>query len=47
MVLMGVILQTKSGACKAHEIQRKITRRLDMWDIGQYSALCSDTVVES
>ena len=47
MVFMGVILQTTPGARKAHDICRRITRRLDLWEIGQYSALCVDTVAES
>ena len=46
MVFMGVILQMTPGACKAHEIRHRITRRLYLWEIGQYAALCSDTVVE-
>ena len=46
MVFMGVILQMTPGACKAHEIRHRITRRLYLWEIGKYAALCSDTVVE-
>ena len=46
MVLMGVVLQTASGARKAHKILRRIMRYLDRWDIGQPAALCNDTVVE-
>ena len=47
MVFMGVILQIAPGARKAHNIFCRITLQLDLWDIGEHSALCSDTVVES
>ena len=44
---MGVILQTTPGAHKSHKIRRRIKRRLGLWDIGNYAALCSDSVAES
>ena len=47
MVFMRVILQTTPGAHKAHDIFRRITRRLYLWGIGQRAALCADTVAES
>ena len=47
MVFMGVILQTTPGERKAHEIRRRITWCLDLWDIRQNAALCADTVSES
>ena len=47
MVFMGVILQIALGARKAHNIFCRITLQLDLWDIGEHSSLCSDTVVES
>ena len=46
MLFMGVVLQTKLGVRKAQDICRRITQRLDLWEIGQYAALCSDTVAE-
>ena len=47
MVFMGVILQTKTGIFKSYKIHCRIMRRLDLWEIGQYANLCSDTVAEN
>ena len=43
---MGVILQMTLGARKAHNICRRITRRVNLWYIGKHAALCSETVAE-
>ena len=45
MVSMGVILQMTPGA--HNEICRRITRRLDLWEIRKHAVLCSDIVTES
>ena len=47
MVFMGVILQTALVEHKAQNFYFRITRRLYLWEIGKYGALCSDTAEES
>ena len=44
---MGVILQKHPGARKAQNTPWRITRRLDLWEAGQYATLLADTTEES
>ena len=44
---MGVILQKHPGARKAHNTPWRITRRLVLWEAGQYATLLADTAAES
>ena len=46
MVFVGVILHMKPESRKSHEIRRRITRRLYLWEIGQYATLCAYTIAE-
>jgi hypothetical protein len=46
LVFAATILQTTPGVRRSKDIRRRLARRMDLWDLGCFSALVDDTEVE-